>query len=60
MPLPNGIEHYGRRSLAEAATHRFKAAFAPSLRSRLWLNQQKEALLRVHLLNSWLTPKRID
>jgi hypothetical protein len=51
--------HYGRRSLAEAAMHRIKAAFGPSLRSRLWSNQQKEALLRVDILNSWRTPKRI-
>lgn len=52
------LHHYGRRSLAEAAMHRIKAAFGPSLRSRLWPNQQKEALLRAHLLNSWRTPKR--
>lgn len=52
--------HYGRRSLAEAAMHRLKAAFGTGLRSRLWANQQKEALLRAHLLNSWLTPKRIS
>jgi hypothetical protein len=53
-------QHYGRRSLAEAAMHRLKAAFGPGLRSRLWPNQQKEALLRVHLLNSWRTPKRLS
>ena len=29
-------KHYGRRSLADAAMHRLKAAFGPSLRSRLW------------------------
>jgi hypothetical protein len=52
-------QHYGRRSLAEAAMHRIKAAFGPGLRSRLWPNQQKEALLRAHLLNSWNTPKRL-
>jgi hypothetical protein len=51
--------HDGRRSLAEAAMHRIKAAFGPSLRSRLWSNQQREALLRAHILNSWRTPKRI-
>ena len=50
---------YGRRSLAEAAMHRLKAAFGPGLRSRLWPNQQKESLLRAHLLNSWPTPKRL-
>jgi hypothetical protein len=49
---------YGRRSLAESAMHRLKAAFGTGLRSRLWLNQQK-VLLRAHLLNSWRTPKRI-
>ena len=53
------LHGYGRRSLAEAAMHRIKAAFGPSLRSRLWPNQQQEALLRAHLLNSWRTPKRI-
>jgi hypothetical protein len=53
------LHNYGRRSLAEAAMHRLKAAFGSSLRSRLWTNQQKEALLRAHLLNSWRTPKRI-
>ena len=53
------LHRYGRRSLAEAAMHRIKAAFGPSLRSRLWPNQQKEALLRAHLLNSWSTPKRL-
>jgi hypothetical protein len=52
--------HYGRRSLAEAAMHRLKAAFGAGMRSRLWPNQQKEALLRAHLLNSWRTPKRIS
>jgi hypothetical protein len=51
--------HYDRRSLAEATMHRLKAAFGAGLRSRLLLNQQKEALLRTHLLNSWHTPKRI-
>ena len=51
-------QNYGRRSLAEAAMHRLKAAFGPSLRSRLWPNQQQEALLRAHILNSWRTPKR--
>lgn len=44
--------HYRRRSIAEAAMHRLKAAFGSGLRSRLWPNQQKEALLRAHLLNS--------
>jgi hypothetical protein len=39
--------------------HRLKAAFGAGLRSRLWPNQQKEALLRAHILNSWNTPKRI-
>ena len=53
-------QHYGRRSLAEAAMHRLKAAFGPGLRSRLWPNQQQEALLRAHVLNSWLTPKRLS
>ena len=53
-------QHYGRRSLAEAARHRLKAAFGPGLRSRLWPNQQQEALLRAHVLNSWLTPKRLS
>ena len=53
------LHRYGRRSLAEAAMHRLKAAFGPSLRPRLWSNQQMEALLRAHLLNSWRTPKRI-
>jgi hypothetical protein len=53
-------QHYSRRSLAEAAMHRLKAAFGPGLRSRIWHNQQKEALLRAHLLNSWLTPKRLS
>jgi hypothetical protein len=52
--------HYGRRSLAEATMHRLKAAFGPGLRSRLWHNQQEEALLRAHLLNSWSTPKRLS
>ena len=52
-------QHYARRSLAEAAMHRLKAAFGAGLRSRLWPNQQKEALLRAHILNSWNTPKRI-
>jgi len=52
--------HYGRRSLAEAAMHRLKAAFGPGLRSRLRPNQQQEALLRAHVLNSWLTPKRLS
>jgi hypothetical protein len=51
---------YGRRSLAEAAMHRLKAAFGSGLRSRLWPNQKSEALLRAHLLNSWRTPKRIS
>jgi hypothetical protein len=54
------LHSYGRRSLAEAAMHRLKAAFGTGLRSRLWPNQQKEALLRAHLLNSWRTPKRIS
>jgi IS5 family transposase len=54
------VHHYGRRSLAEAAMHRLKAAFGPSLRSRLWPNQRHEALLRTHVLNSWLTPKRLS
>jgi hypothetical protein len=49
--------HYARRSLAEAAMHRLKAAFGPSLRSRLCPNQQKETLLRARLLNSWRAPK---
>jgi Transposase DDE domain len=53
-------QHYGRRSLAEAAMHRLKAAFGTGLRSRLWPNQQHEALLRAHLLNSWRTPKRFS
>jgi hypothetical protein len=53
------LRRYGRRSLAEAAMHRIKAAFGPSLRSRLWPNQQQEALLRAHLLNFWSTPKRL-
>jgi len=53
------FHHYGRRSLAESAMHRLKAAFGPSLRSRLWLNERKEALLRAHVLNSWRTPKRM-
>jgi hypothetical protein len=53
------LQHYGRRSLAEAAMHRLKAAFGPGLRSRLWSNQQCEALLRAHILNSWPTPKRL-
>jgi hypothetical protein len=52
--------HYGRRSLAEAAMHRLKAAFGPSLRSRLWPNQKQEALLRAHVLNSWFTPRRLS
>jgi hypothetical protein len=52
-------QHYERRSLAEDAMHRLKAAFGTSLRSRLWPNQKKEALMRAHLLNSWRTPKRI-
>ena len=38
--------------------HRLKAAFDTGLRSRLWQNQQKEALMRAHLLNSGPTPKR--
>jgi hypothetical protein len=50
---------YHRRSLAEAAMHRIKAAFGPGLRSRLWPNQLHEALLRAHILNSWTTPKQI-
>jgi hypothetical protein len=50
---------YGRRSLAEAAMHRLKAAFGPGLRSRIWFNQKHEALLRAHLLNSWPTPNRL-
>jgi hypothetical protein len=54
------LHHYGRRSLAEAAMHRLKAAFGTGLRSRLWSNQQQEALLRAHILNSWRTPKRIS
>ena len=53
-------QRYGRRSLAEAAMHRLKAAFGPGLRSRLWPNQQHEALLRAHVLNSWQTPKRLS
>ena len=53
------IHRYGRRSLAEAAMHRLKTAFGPGLRSRLWPNQQQEALLRAHLLNFWPTPKRL-
>jgi hypothetical protein len=52
-------QHYGRRSLAEAAMHRLKAAFGAGLRSRLWPNQKNEALLRAHLLNCWRTPKSI-
>jgi hypothetical protein len=39
--------------------HRLKTAFGPGLRSRLWPNQQQEALLRAHLLNFWPTPKRL-
>ena len=54
------LHHYGRRSLAEAAMQRLKAAFGPGLRSRLWPNQRQEALLRAHLLNCWSTPKRIS
>ena len=48
--------HYGRRSLAESAMHRLKAAFGSRLRSRLTANQAHEALLRAHLLNRWPTP----
>ena len=47
-----------RRSLAESAMHRLKAAFGPGLRSRKWCNQRHEALLRAHILNSWCTQKR--
>jgi len=54
------FHRYGRRSLAEAAMHRLKAAFGTGLRSQLWSNQQNEALLRARLLNSWHTPKRIS
>ena len=42
---------YHRRSLAESAMHRLKAAFGQRLRSRLERNQTHEALLRAHLLN---------
>ena len=48
---------YHRRSLAESAMHRLKAAFGPGLRSRLWTNQVSEALLRAHIMNLWPTPK---
>jgi hypothetical protein len=54
------VHDYGRRSLAEAAMHRLKTAFGPGLRSRLWPNQQQEALLRAHILNTWPTPKRLS
>ena len=37
--------------------HRLKAAFGPALRSRRWTLQQREALLRAHILNSRTTPK---
>ena len=47
---------YHRRSLAESAMHRLKAAFGQRLRSRLERNQTHEALLRAHLLNRWPTP----
>ncbi len=47
---------YHRRSLAESAMHRLKAAFGQRLRSRLESNQEHEALLRAHILNQWTTP----
>ena len=50
---------YGRRSLAESAMHRLKAAFGQRLRSRLEPNQTHEALLRAHLLNLWPTSKNL-
>ena len=53
------IKGYHRRSLAESAMHRLKAAFGPSLRSRRWSNQVGEALLRAQILNSWSTPKNL-
>jgi len=53
------IKGYHRRSLAESAMHRLKAAFGPSLRSRRCSNQVGEALLRAHILNSWNTPKNL-
>jgi hypothetical protein len=52
--------HYGRRSLAESAMHRIKAAFGQRLRSRRPDNQTHEALLRAHLLNRWPTPKGLS
>jgi len=36
---------------------RQKAAFGDALRSRKWVNQQHEALLRAQILNTWVTPK---
>jgi hypothetical protein len=50
---------YHRRSLAESAMHRIKAAFGQRLRSRLERNQEHEALLRAHLLNRWPTPATV-
>ena len=50
---------YHRRSLAESAMHRLKAAFGQRLRSRLEHNQTHEALLRAHLLNRWPTPATV-
>lgn len=47
---------YHRRSLAESAMHRLKAAFGQRLRSRQESNQEHEALLRAHSLNQWSTP----
>ncbi len=52
--------NYHRRSLAESAMHRLKAAFGQRLRSRRAPNQEHEALLRAQLLNRWPTPATVS
>jgi len=50
---------YHRRSFAESAMHRLKAAFGQRLRSRQQSAQAHEALLRAHLLNRWPSPATV-
>ena len=48
---------YHRRSIAETAMYRFKALLGDRLRSRMFINQWAEVLIKVNILNKMQTPR---